>query len=129
MPATLASKANEHQVRILSTSADPHLGSLRAQVLRSAGYDVTYPQNAAETRRAIAEELFDLLIIGHSISTPSAKSYAEAFRERNPEGKVLVVHQMELLPVRADATVRAIDGPELLIQTVARLCGRAPEEN
>ena len=124
MPTGSADTKTESKTRILSTSGDPRLGSLRADVLRTAGYDVTFPSSHAEVLAAIDQGYFDVLIIGHSIHVPQAKHYAEAFRVRNPNGKVLLVYQSALVSVRADGAIRAIDGPEALISAVEALCGR-----
>jgi DNA-binding response OmpR family regulator len=128
MPADGASPQSESRARILSTSADPRLGALRADVLRSAGYEVVFPKDHADTLHAIATHPFDVLILGHSISTQSAKDYAEAFRARNADGKVLVVYQSALVAVRADAAIRSIEGPEALIAIIESLCGRDRRE-
>lgn len=127
MQGDRASQASSPGIRILSTSAHPELGPLRAQVLRAAGYDVTFPADHAETVQALERGRFDVLILGHSIVGAPAKNFVELFRQRNPSGKVLVVYQSGLVPVRGDAAISAIEGPEVLIGTIERLCGRGEE--
>ncbi len=50
-----------------------------------------------------------------------ARSLVNKFREKNPGGKVLAVAQTDLLPIRADKVIRAIDGPEVLIAAIDEL--------
>lgn len=110
--------------RILSLSEDPQLGPLRATVLRHAGFDVTHPQGKQAVHGCLEEQNFDLLILGHSIAVEHTRDYVAKFREKNPAGKVLAVAQTDLLPIRADRVVRAIDGPEVLISAIEELLVR-----
>lgn len=128
MPADGASKRGPERTRIFNASANPHLGALRTQVLQSAGYEVEFLSRYPEMLQALEHDRYDLLLIGHSISAQHAKDLVEIFRRHNPAGKVLVVYQSQLVPVRADDAVRAIDGPEALISTIESLCGRERRE-
>lgn len=107
--------------RILSLSEDPQLGPLRATVLRHAGFNVTHPQGKEAIQRSLEQEPFDLLVLGHSLAVEHTRDYVSKFREKNPRGKVLAVAQTELLPIRADRVIRAIDGPEVLIAVIQEL--------
>ena len=107
--------------RILSLSEDPQLGPLRASVLRHAGFHVTHPRGKTETRDCLDSGIYDLLILGHSLGVEYARDLVSRFREKNPAGKVLAVAQTDLLPIRADKVIRAIDGPEVLIAAVDEL--------
>lgn len=108
-------------IRVLSLSEDPQLGPLRAYVLRHAGYSVAFPNGRAETFATIERDTFDVLVIGHSIPTEHARDYAAAFRTKNLAGKVLVVAHTQFTSIKAEKTIRAIDGPEVLIAAVAEL--------
>jgi len=109
--------------RILALSANPELGKLRAMVLRQAGYDVIWPANKAETEALLAKQHFDVLLIGHTISGQSAREFAETFRARNPEGKLIVIMASSYILIKADKTVRAADGPEALLEALDELLG------
>ena len=109
--------------RILSLSANSELGKLRAMVLRQAGYDVKWPSSKSETEALLGNERFDILLIGHMISGHSAREFADAFRARNPNGKIIVIMATTYIMVKADKTVRAIDGPEALLEALGELLG------
>ena len=112
--------------RILSLSEDPQLGPLRASVLRHAGFQVTHPRGKSEIRDCVDSGAFDLLILGHSLGVEYARDLVSRFREKNPAAKVLAVAQTDLLPIRADKVIRAIDGPEVLIAAVDELRSDTP---
>ncbi len=107
--------------RILSLSEDPQLGPLRASVLRHAGFQVTHPRGKSEIHECLDSGVYDMLILGHSLGVEYARALVSKFREKNPKGKVLAVAQTDLLPIRADKVIRAIDGPEVLIAAIDEL--------
>src|ERR1700741_4686977 len=111
--------------RILALSADPELGKLRAMVLRQVGYEGTWPASKVETVALLGRESFDVLVIGHTISGQSAREFAETFRARNPDGKVIVIMVSTYALVKADKTVRAVDGPEALLNALDELLGES----
>ena len=113
--------------RILSLSEDPQLGPLRATVLRHAGFDVTHPRGKTEIRDCVDTGGYDLLILGHSLGVEYARDLVSRFREKNPAAKVLAVAQTDLLPIRADRVIRAIDGPEVLIGAIHELVVERPD--
>ena len=109
--------------RILSLSANPDLGKLRAMVLRQAGYSVKWPANREEADKLLENEPFDVLLIGHSISGRSARHFAKAFRARNPQGKIIAVTRATNLMIKADKIVKALDGPEALLEAIEEVLG------
>ena len=120
--------ANSHQrswmaPHILSLSANPELGKLLAMVLRQAGYMVNWPDNKQEADKLLENESFDVLVIGHSISGQSARHFAEAFRTRNPQGKIVAITPSTYLMIKADKTVKALDGPEALLGAIEEVLG------
>lgn len=108
-------------LQILSLSADPDLGKLRAMVLRKAGHHVSWPSSKTEADALLQDKSFDFLLIGHSISGPSAREFADLFRAKNPDGKIIVVMATSYSLVKPDGTVRPIDGPEVLLETINTL--------
>jgi len=107
--------------RILSLSADPELGKLRAMVLQQAGYAVVWPSSKAEADALLRENNFDVLVMGHTISGQSSREFAEIFRANNPNGKIVVIMAATYSLVKADRTVRSIDGPEALLGAIEEL--------
>jgi DNA-binding response OmpR family regulator len=110
--------------RILSLSGNPELGKLRAMVLRQAGYEVLWPSSKDDAERTIRDENFDVLLLGHTVSGDTARELAEAFRIKNPNGKIIAVMATNYVKVRPDRTVKAIDGPEALLEAIEELVGR-----
>lgn len=109
------------KARILSLAADPELGKLRAMLLRQAGYDVLWPASKSEAYIALRDNSFDLLLVGHTLSGQSAREFAEIFRDKNPNGKVVVIMAATYVMLKADKTVKAADGPEVLLQAIEEL--------
>jgi|SRR5947209_19119895 len=114
------------KTRVLSLSANPELGKLRAMVLRHAGYDVVWSPTRKEAEQLIRDQDFDVLLIGHSISGDTARELAEAFRGGNPKGKVIAITASAYIMVRTDKTVRAIDGPEALLEAIEEVLESPP---
>lgn len=92
-------------------------------VLRQAGYDVNWPTSKAEADSLLREKTFDLLLIGHTISGPSAREFAELYRANNPNSKIVVVTANAFLMVKADRTIKPTDDPEVLLHTIEELLG------
>lgn len=114
--------------RILSLSADPELGKLRAMVLRQAGYDVIWPTSKTEADALLREKHFDVLLIGHTISGPSAREFAQVYRANNLNSKIIVVTAGAFLMLKADRTIKPIDGPEALLAAIDEVLGKSPAE-
>jgi DNA-binding response OmpR family regulator len=112
--------------RVLSLSANPELGKLRVMVLRQAGYHVVWPSTKTEAEQVIGDQHFDVLLIGHTISGDTARDLAEAFRGRNPAGKVIAITASAYIMVRTDKTLRAIDGPEALLEAIQEVLESTP---
>ena len=108
---------------ILSLSANPELGQLRAMVLRQAGYSVNWPANKEEADKLLENESFDVLLIGDNISGQSARHFAEAFRTRNPQGKIVAITPATYLMIKADKTVKSVYGPEALLGAIEDVLG------
>lgn len=92
-------------------------------VLRQAGYMVNWPGNKEEADKLLENESFDILVIGHSISGQSARHFAEVFRARNLRGKIVAVTDASYLMIKADKTVKALDGPEALLGAIEEVLG------
>jgi len=71
----------------------------------------------------LQDESFAILLIGHTISGHSARKFAEVFRVRNPKGKIIAIMATSYLSVTADKTVKAIDGPEAVLEAIDEVLG------
>ncbi len=112
---------SESRIRILSASVDASLNHSRALLLRHHGFEVTTSESVDHARAQIKEQRFDVLVFGSTLPRDSCWQLAEAFRNRNPAGKII-----EILPSpwsapknRPDATVVSSDeAARRLIRTI-----------
>jgi DNA-binding NtrC family response regulator len=95
-------------------------------VLRQAGYQVVWPSSKTEAEQVIRDQHFDVLVLGHTLSGDAARGLTEAFRTRNPHAKIIGIMASTYIMVKTDKTVRAIDGPEVLLETIQEVLGSIP---
>jgi hypothetical protein len=114
------SRDAQQRIRILSASVDSSLNQSRAMLLRHHGFDVKTSESLEHAREQIAEQLFDVLIFGSTLPRDMCWQLAEAFRQRNTNGRIV-----EILPSpwaapknRPDATVVSSDEAAKLISTI-----------
>ncbi len=67
------------------------------------------------------DQNFEVLVVDHTISGYTARELAEAFRAKNPNGKVIAITATPYLMIRSDKIVKATDGPEGLIEAIQEL--------
>ena len=106
---------------ILCVGVDVDSLKRRHQRLREAGYscDATMLTDAS---RAMQSADYDMLIIGHKVSDEEARRVSTRFRERSPEGKIVILHEGSRRAVDfADAVITHIDDAENLLETVKLL--------
>jgi DNA-binding NtrC family response regulator len=107
-------------MRVLSVGTIPELLSLRAQILKSAGYTVfstTHPQEA-EVR--LRKDDFGVLLLCYSISEEWRNRLLQPFRERSPSGRVVAITNRPVAetPKEVDELVYGVEGPEALMDAI-----------
>lgn len=105
-------------MRVLCLSANLELALLRCAVLAVHGMHADVARSKKEAERLLEENSYDAALLCHSISEKTAKQLVAIFRERNPDQCVIFVSHSpwQQSPVKADATVCSIDGPEPLLE-------------
>jgi DNA-binding response OmpR family regulator len=106
--------------RILSVSSNRVLSQTRNTVLAHAGYAVRPSSTVEATLAALAKQDFDLILIGHTLKYPQQKELIQRIRKLS-KAPVLVVGHGVQEEVGANAYVEGIDGPERLLDTIAKL--------
>src|SRR5205823_12143313 len=76
---------------VLSVGAIHELVNLRAEVLRSAGYEVISTTSAQKADLHIANGDCDLLLLCHSVSDDWQKRLIRQFRNHCPNGRVVAI--------------------------------------
>ncbi|MGE5109520.1 MAG: hypothetical protein ACM3JB_01600 [Acidobacteriaceae bacterium] len=109
--------------RIALVSEDAYLSASRAQLLHSAGYEVTTFQTKAELLQESLESRFDLLIVGHSLEYKSREKVHLLFRQFNPDSPVLQLIASDEEAPGADLAFDIYKGPGELLQAVESVLG------
>ena len=107
-------------MRVLCLSANLELALLRSAVLSLHGIQVDVARSKREAEQLLEENAYDAGLLCHSISEKTAERLTAIFRERNPHRCLIFVSRSpwQLTPVKCDASVCALDGPEALVELV-----------
>jgi DNA-binding response OmpR family regulator len=105
---------------IISVGELPELLSLRAAVLKSAGYVVFTTTDPQEAASRIGKADCGVLLLCYSISDEWRKQLVGRFRELCPEGRVVAITNRPVAetPKEVDELVYGVEGPEILIDAV-----------
>ena len=103
-----------YQTLLIAT--DPELRKQYIRVLRQKSCQVIATHSRAEALRALRNLAFDTLVLCYSLSSASCEEYAELFRQRNPNGRVVAVLREEAIDekLKADTYVVGNDLEELV---------------
>lgn len=77
--------------RVLFITQDSELAWLRKSVLATAGHQITVAESKKAALGLIAAEIFDVLVVCHTISFESAHTLAKRFCASNPDGRIVEV--------------------------------------
>ncbi len=115
--------------RILSIGNDLTVFDTRNRVLEFAGFDVVGCFNDEGTLDRLRSELFEAVVIGHSVPDGIRLRLVRGIKRARPRIPVVVVQEagesgQDL--IEADAVCDSLDNPEVLIKTVSRLIGFRP---
>lgn len=104
---------------VLSVGDHPELLWLRHAVLESAGFRIRTAIGENAAVNAIAESLYDILLVCYSLPQPTREMLADHFRERCPESRIVAITNKQLeRPDYADDFVYGVEGPEALIEAL-----------
>lgn len=112
--------SDKQHTHILSVGDIPELLSLRAEVLKWAGYDVITTSNLLEAASQIQEGRCGVLLLCYSVSEESRKELIRDFRRQCPNGRIVVItnERVPQLPKDVDELVFGIEGPEALLDAI-----------
>ena len=107
-------------VRVLSLSRDPGLRSLRKLVLERAGFAVIAPDDPKQWSATIAEQEFDVMLLGHSLMPEELDAAMKDCRKQSPRVPIVlsIAGGRRICNERPDVYVEAIDGPEALAAAI-----------
>ena len=106
--------------RILLATADPVLRHTRKRVMEGFGFEVQAGTTQEHALELINSERFEILVLGHTLSSPECTELARAFRQRRPGGRVIeIARDDSAQPLNnPDAIVVGMDGPAALKKTI-----------
>ena len=119
--------SSKPRYKVLVASNDEHLRNLRSQMLEREGCDVLATRNKQHGLALLHSDIFDLLLLDHSLSNKAKLEYAAIYRERNAAGKILSLTRTEDPPGMADWVLESPIRPDELIHAVRRLLSIAPQ--
>ena len=105
---------------IAQVSADASLAKSRAELLRTAGYEVQTFTSFNDLLHNSNQE-FDLLIIGHSLEYHSIGDVEQLFRKKNPHSPILQLIATNRERTEADILFDVYKGPDKLLQFVKQM--------
>ncbi|MBZ5489458.1 MAG: hypothetical protein LAO76_00830 [Acidobacteriia bacterium] len=109
---------------VLCTGPDPVLLETRRLILQQAGHTVVSALNIEQVILACKQHVFDVAVIGQSVSPESKKVIASTVRRNCPSAKILELHQAHHGRTLADADswleVPA-DVPQQLAERIAEM--------
>lgn len=108
---------------VLCVSFDETVSANRRQALEAAGYTVATTTRAADALQMFSSVVFDLLIIGHRISSSDKHALSTAAREKGTP-VLLICGASAELEIPADVRVYGVEGTASLVATVDRLLGK-----
>jgi FixJ family two-component response regulator len=108
------------RVRIAQVSADAMLAKSRAELLRSAGYQVQTFTSFNDLLHDSNQE-FDLLIIGHSLEYRSKGEIENLFKQTNPRFRILQLVATNHEGHEADILFDVYKGPDKLLEFIKQM--------
>lgn len=111
-----ASVPTEARVRVLLATADPLLRETRRALIRSFGFEVIASSTVEDTTELLLSNRFELLVLGHSLTSKDCCAVAKVFRQHHPHGRIVEIASSPAMPPlnNPDATVVGMDGPDAL---------------
>ncbi|HZR30157.1 MAG TPA: hypothetical protein VFA71_15370 [Terriglobales bacterium] len=105
--------------KILSVSYDETLATTREMLFSRAGFQVCSALNVAQVIEHSATEVFDLVVVGHSIPAKDRKLILKQLRKRCTAPVLALRHNGQPELEGADHALDSSDDPIVLLQTVA----------
>lgn len=78
--------------RVLLASTSRELNALRGYILEQDEVAVCYGGSLGECSALLATSTFDILVLCHSFSVNDANELVDLYRQRNPDGYIVLVN-------------------------------------
>jgi DNA-binding response OmpR family regulator len=111
-----------HKRNVISVGTLPELLSLRAAVLKGAGYSVFTTPDPQEAASRIRNGDCGVLLLCYSVSDESRRQLIRDFRQRCPKGRIIAItnRPVDQPPKEVDDLIYGLEGAEALIEAVQR---------
>jgi DNA-binding NtrC family response regulator len=91
----------------------------RERTLRAAGYQVMVSPSFATASTAVAQELFDVAVLGFSVPENERNHLARAIKQANPSAKIIMIYFDSIKNTElADAIIPTTAGPDEILRAV-----------
>lgn len=114
----MVSQIPKRQIVVLSIGQDATLLLTRNQVLERAGYSVESYVNTAAAMRRFSDGDFDVVVLCHSVKREDRERLVAKMKASRPSAVLVFVSDGEEAGV-ADVTVHSMDGPAVLLHSIA----------
>jgi hypothetical protein len=112
--------------RVVCAGHDEVLLRTRQMVLASR-YQAVTVLGVEQLRALPAEEMFDVVLLCHTLSAEECRRVTEIARTRWPGAKVMAIATEQMGCVAfADQAVQALEGPRVLFRAIDQLLAAAP---
>lgn len=117
------------QIHVLLVRQISHPQLYRAEVLKQAGFRVRVatPRDFPKLLHD-ATDHYDVAVLCHSLKPEDARTIAGLLRRHHSRTRIIVIDGPEphsIGPSLRDLTIDSLDGPEVLIGGIRRLCPQA----
>jgi DNA-binding response OmpR family regulator len=107
--------------RILYLEYDPHIAGQRHALLVAAGHSVGVVMSARQALNIIGSEVFDLVLLSHTIPAKELGDVARALRSKNRRVPILMVSEKGSAAEAADGGFTAATKQDELLTSIASL--------
>jgi hypothetical protein len=88
---------------VLCTGVDPVLIKTRQLILQQAGHEVVTAMEERDVKTACAQRMFDVAVIGQTVSARGKRQIMALIREHCPSAKILELYRFSTGRVLEDA--------------------------
>jgi DNA-binding NtrC family response regulator len=114
----MASQIPKRRIVVLSIGQDATLLLTRNQILERAGYTVESYVNTTAAMRRFSDGDFDVVVLCHSVKSDDRDRLVAKMKASRPSAVLVFVSDGEEAGA-ADVTVHSMDGPAVLLQSIA----------